>query len=72
MEKREINRITRKEDLPEILTMPLVARVLGCSLNAAYGFLKLKDFPRAVIGNRVYVDREKFLAWIDAKAGTRR
>lgn len=71
MEKREINRIKRVEELPEVLTMPLVARVLGCSLNTAYGLLEVKGFPRTVVGHRVYVDRAKFLAWIDAMAESR-
>lgn len=67
MKTTEINRIKRVEDLPEVLTMPLVARVLGCSLNTAYGLLNLHDFPRAVVGQRVYIDKVKFLSWVESQ-----
>lgn len=68
MNSGEINRIMRVEDLPDVLTMPLVARVMGCSLNSAYGFLNLEGFPRAVVGQRVYIDKEKFLLWLSEQA----
>lgn len=68
MKTGEIVRIKRLEDLPDVLTMPLVARVMGCSLNAAYGFLNLEDFPRSVVGQRVYIDKEKFLLWLSEQS----
>lgn len=67
MDEKQINRVTRAEDLPEVLTMALVARVLGCSLTSAYGLLKKPDFPHTVLGQRIYVDKGKFLVWIDAQ-----
>ena len=68
MSKSEVSRIMRAEDLPEVLTMPLVARVLGCSLNTAYGLLEIQDFPRSVVGHRVYIDKDKFLLWMNEQA----
>lgn len=68
MEKHEVCRIKRAEDLPEVLTMPLVARVLGCSLNTAYSLLELHDFPRSVVGHRVFIDKIKFLSWMNDQA----
>lgn len=72
MESRKIKRIMNANELPDVMTMPLVARSLGCSLNTAYTLLNRKDFPRSVVGNRVYVDKEKFLEWIEAQTKQRR
>lgn len=60
-------RIRRKEDLPDVMTMPLVAKTLGCSLTVAYRLLKRDDFPHTVSGQRVYIDKGKFLLWLDAQ-----
>lgn len=60
-------RIRRKEDLPDVMTMPLVAKALGCSLTVAYRLLKRDDFPHTVSGQRVYIDKGKFLSWLDAQ-----
>ena len=65
MESREIKRIMSAKELPDVMTMPIVARTLGCSLNTAYALLNRQDFPRSVAGNRVYIDKEKFLAWLE-------
>ena len=67
MDDCKIVRIRRKEDLPDVMTMPLVARTLGCSLAVAYGLLKKEDFPHTVSGQRVYIDKAKFFAWLDAQ-----
>ena len=72
MESREIRRIMSAKELPDVMTMPIVARTLGCSLNTAYALLNRQDFPRSVAGNRVYIDKEKFLAWLDAQTERRR
>lgn len=72
MESREIKRIMSAKELPDVMTMPIVARTLGCSLNTAYALLNRQDFPRSVVGNRVYIDKEKFLAWLDAQTDRRR
>lgn len=45
--------------------MAHVAMFLGCSVSKAYGLLKLEGFPHTVLLHRVYVDKKKFLAWID-------
>lgn len=36
MDDSKMPRIRRKEDLPDVMTMPLVAKTLGCSLTVAY------------------------------------
>ena len=72
MESRKIKRIMNANELPDVMTMPIVARSLGCSLNTAYALLNRKDFPRSVVGNRVYIDKKKFLEWIEAQTKQRR
>ena len=72
MESREIKRIVSVDELPDVMTMPNVARALGCGLNMAYALLNRQDFPRSVVGNRVYIDKEKFLAWLDDQTERRR
>ena len=39
MDDSKMPRIRRKEDLPDVMTMPLVAKTLGCSLTVAYRLL---------------------------------
>ena len=69
MEEKQIKRIFHAEDLPDVLTMAHVAMFLGCSVSKAYGLLKLEGFPHTVLLHRVYVDKKKFLAWIDEQKG---
>ena len=71
-EKKIDNRIKTVDEIPDVLTMPIVSRVLGCALNTAYGLLKRSDFPCYVIGNRVYVEKKKFLAWLNRQTAERR
>ena len=67
MDDSKMTRIRRKEDLPDVMTMPLVAKTLGCSLTVAYRLLKSDGFPHTVSGQRVYIDKGKFLSWLDAQ-----
>lgn len=67
MDDNKMPRIRRKEDLPDVMTMPLVAKTLGCSLTVAYKLLKRDGFPHTVSGQRVYIDKAKFFAWLDAQ-----
>ncbi len=68
MDDCKMVRIRRKEDLPDVMTMPLVAKTLGCSLTVAYRLLKREGFPHTVSGQRVYIDKAKFFTWLDAQA----
>ena len=45
MDDSKMPRIRRKEDLPDVMTMPLVAKTLGCSLTVAYRLLQRDDLP---------------------------
>ncbi len=55
-------------DLPLTLTAPEVGEVLGISRASAYELVRSEGFPRMIIGKRILVPKEKFLAWIDAQA----
>lgn len=72
MKTEQINRIYHVEELPDILTMAHVAMILGCSLSKAYSLLQLKDFPHSVVGSRIYINKDKFLMWIDSQIGKKR
>ncbi len=52
-------------DLPLTLTAPEVGEVLGISRASAYELVRSEGFPRMIIGKRILVPRDKFLAWID-------
>ncbi len=56
-------------DLPLTLTAPEVGEVLGISRATAYEFVRSEGFPCIIIGKRILVPRDKFLAWIDAQTG---
>ncbi len=53
------------EALPLMLTAPEVGEVLGISRAGAYELVRSEGFPRMIIGKRILVPRDKFLAWID-------
>ena len=55
------------DDLPLMLSVQDVAKVLGISKSSAYVLAKEKDFPTLKIGARVVIPRDKFLEWIDKK-----
>jgi len=57
-------------DLPLVLTMRHVQDVLGCAKDVAYRLPHLKGFPSVRIGKSIRIPRDKFLAWLNAQAGT--
>ena len=66
------SRIYNWDNVPEIMTMPVVAKVLGCSLTKGYGLLNIKSFPHYAVCNRVYVDKRAFCMWIEEQIESRR
>ena len=54
-------------DLPLMLSVPEVAKVLGISRAGAYELVRSAGFPLIRIGSRIVVPRDKFIAWIDAQ-----
>ena len=57
------------DDLPLMLSVPDVAKVLGISRAGAYDLAHSKTFPSMKIGNRIIVPKDKFLLWIEKQCG---
>ena len=56
------------EDLPLTLTAPEVGEVLGISRASAYELVHSKGFPSMRIGARIFVPKDKLIAWISKQA----
>lgn len=56
-------------ELPLMLTVADVADVLGIGLAHAYEVARRQDFPTITLGSRIIVPRDKFIQWIEKKAG---
>ena len=66
-EEVSLNTYQNYSDLPLMLSVPEVAKVLGISRAGAYELVRADSFPKIRIGNRIVVPRDKFIAWIDAQ-----
>ena len=55
------------DDLPLMLSVQDVARVLGISRAGAYELVKSEGFPAMNIGNRIIVPKEDFILWVKKK-----
>ena len=53
------------EELPMILNVQEVSDFIGLGMSQTYDLIRRIDFPAFKIGNRIFVPRDKFLAWID-------
>ena len=60
-----LNKYQNYSDLPLMLSVPEVGKVLGISRAGAYELVRADSFPKIRIGNRIVVPRDKFIAWID-------
>ena len=64
-EEVSLNTYQNYSDLPLMLSVPEVGKVLGISRAGAYELVRADSFPKIRIGNRIVVPRDKFIAWID-------
>ena len=48
-----------------ILNVQEVSDFIGLGMSQTYDLIRRIDFPAFKIGNRIFVPRDKFLAWID-------
>ena len=62
-----MNTYRNYSDLPLMLSVPEVGKVLGISRARAYELVRSDSFPKIRIGNRIVVPKDKFIAWIDAQ-----
>ena len=53
------------DDLPLMLSVADVAKVLGISRAGAYELAHSREFPSMKIGSRIIVPKDKFLLWIE-------
>lgn len=53
------------EELPMILNVQEMSDYIGLGMSQTYDLIRRIDFPAFKIGNRIFVPRDKFLAWID-------
>lgn len=63
-----MNTYRNYNDLPLMLSVPEVAKVLGISRAGAYELVRSDSFPKIRIGNRIVVPRDKFIKWIDEQS----
>ncbi len=52
------------DELPLMLSVSQVAKVLGISRTSSYDLVKEKDFPSITIGSRIVVPKEELILWI--------
>lgn len=57
------------DDLPLMLLVPDVAKVLGISRAGAYDLAHSRAFPSMKVGNRIIIPKDKFLLWIEKRCG---
>ena len=50
-----------------MLTIPQVAAALSTSRAGAYELAHRKNFPSMLVGSRIVVPKDRFLAWIDER-----
>lgn len=60
----EIEFYTNYDELPLMLSVNQVAKVLGISRASTYDLVKEKDFPSITIGSRIVVPKEELILWI--------
>lgn len=57
--------------LPLMLHCEDIAELLGVSQQNAYALMHAEDFPCLMVGKRMIVYREAFIAWVEIKSGLR-
>ena len=57
------------DDLPLMLSVPDVAKVLGISRAGAYELAHCKEFPSMKVNSRIIIPKDKFLLWIEKQCG---
>ena len=57
------------DELPLMLSVREIAKVLGISKTSAYELVRRKGFPGLKIGSRLVVPKEKFREWVAKNTG---
>ena len=53
------------EDLPLMISVSELTKVMGISRAGAYDLARRNDFPKIKIGTRIVVPKQKFLEWVE-------
>ena len=59
------------EELPVMLTIPQVAKVLSIARAGAYELAHSRNFPAMLIGSRIVVPKDRLIAWVEQKVADR-
>ena len=57
------------DDLPLMLSVPDVAKVLGISRAGAYELAHSRECPSMKVGSRIIIPKDKFLLWVERQCG---
>ncbi len=67
--QNQLNKEPQPADLPLLLTVADIQRILGLSKTTVGYLVHQKDFPLVQLSPRKYIiPRDRFLRWIDAQA----
>ncbi|RQD76308.1 MAG: DNA-binding protein [Candidatus Syntrophonatronum acetioxidans] len=55
-------------DLPLVLNVPQLSKILGINKTSAYQLAKSKDFPSLKVGKRIIIPRDAFFEWLSREA----
>lgn len=67
--QNQLNKEPQPADLPLLLTVADIQRILGLSKTSVGYLVHQKDFPLVQLSPRKYIiPRDRFLQWIDAQA----
>ena len=67
--QNQLNKEPQPADLPLLLTVADIQRILGLSKTSVGYLVHQKDFPLVQLSPRKYIiPRDRFLRWIDAQA----
>ncbi|MFI3227964.1 MAG: helix-turn-helix domain-containing protein [Clostridia bacterium] len=53
------------DELPIMLTVSDLSKLLGISRAGAYDLVHREDFPTLKIGTRIIIPKDKLIDWID-------
>ena len=67
--QNKLNKEPQPADLPLLLTVADIQRILGLSKTTVGYLVHQKDFPLVQLSPRKYIiPRDRFLQWLDAQA----
>ena len=67
--RKEINMIKSNyksyDELPLMLSVKILADVLGVSISSAYELTREEGFPAVNVGKRIVIPKDKFKQWLE-------